>query len=244
MNDTLTLLTITAASIGFIHTLVGPDHYIPFIMMSRAGKWSRMKTLSISLLCGLGHVLSSVVIGAIGICFGIALHELELIESLRGDIAAWALTAFGVLYFLWGIRRAYLNKPHTHRHVHADGNIHEHEHTHAEEKVEKSDGHVHVHEDRSRSIMTTWALFTIFILGPCEPLIPILMYPAAHLNIIGIAWIVVVFGFTTIATMTAMVFLASESISRIPVHVAERYTHAFAGGMIALSGFGVIFIGM
>lgn len=35
MTDNLTALTITAASVGFIHTLLGPDHYLPFIVMAR-----------------------------------------------------------------------------------------------------------------------------------------------------------------------------------------------------------------
>jgi len=29
-----------------------------------------------------------------------------------------------------------------------------------------------------------WALFLIFVFGPCEPLIPLIMYPAAKLNFI------------------------------------------------------------
>jgi hypothetical protein len=36
MPNDLTLLTITAASMGFFHTLFGQDHYLPFIMMAGA----------------------------------------------------------------------------------------------------------------------------------------------------------------------------------------------------------------
>ena len=35
MNIDLGLLLLTAASIGFIHTLLGPDHYLPFVAMWR-----------------------------------------------------------------------------------------------------------------------------------------------------------------------------------------------------------------
>ena len=38
MDGQLNVLIITAASIGFFHTLFGPDHYLPFIMMSWARK--------------------------------------------------------------------------------------------------------------------------------------------------------------------------------------------------------------
>jgi sulfite exporter TauE/SafE len=103
MNESIWLLSGTAATIGFIHTVVGPDHYLPFIMMSRAQQWSRTKTLSITFFCGIGHVLSSVALGFVGIAFGIALHKLELIESVRGDIAAWILIVFGLLYGVTGL---------------------------------------------------------------------------------------------------------------------------------------------
>ena len=39
----LTVLLISAASIGFFHTLFGPDHYLPFIVMGKARKWSVKK---------------------------------------------------------------------------------------------------------------------------------------------------------------------------------------------------------
>jgi nickel/cobalt transporter (NicO) family protein len=38
MSQELTVITITAASIGLFHTLMGPDHYLPFIVMARARK--------------------------------------------------------------------------------------------------------------------------------------------------------------------------------------------------------------
>jgi len=39
MSHDLTVLAITAASLGFFHTLFGPDHYLPFIRMARARRW-------------------------------------------------------------------------------------------------------------------------------------------------------------------------------------------------------------
>ena len=58
MSTEINILIATAASIGFIHTLIGPDHYLPFIMMSKARGWSVAKTLWITLACGVGHLLS------------------------------------------------------------------------------------------------------------------------------------------------------------------------------------------
>jgi hypothetical protein len=88
MHSDLIILAWTAAGIGLIHTITGPDHYLPFIVMGRARRWSLMKIFSITLLCGVGHIVGSVVLGFIGIGAGIAVHELVEIESLRGNIAS------------------------------------------------------------------------------------------------------------------------------------------------------------
>ena len=114
MAEEVRLLAVTAASIGFFHTLLGPDHYLPFIMMARAGEWSRSKTAVVTALCGLGHVASSVLLGFAGILLGTQLSRLEAFESARGDIAAWLLIVFGLVYFVWGVRSAVRNRPHTH----------------------------------------------------------------------------------------------------------------------------------
>jgi len=81
MTAELNALIITAASIGFFHTLLGPDHYLPFVMMSWARKWSGMKTTLITFLCGLGHIGSSIVLGLMGVSVGIAVNKLEFVEG-------------------------------------------------------------------------------------------------------------------------------------------------------------------
>jgi hypothetical protein len=63
MTEELRTLAVTAASIGLFHTLPGPDHYLPFIMMSWARKWSALRTVAITLVCALGHIAGSVVLG-------------------------------------------------------------------------------------------------------------------------------------------------------------------------------------
>ena len=107
MSYEMTLLMGTAAFIAFFHTLLGPDHYLPFIVMGKARKWSMAKTAWITVLCGVGHVASSVLLGFIGIALGVALTSLVAVESFRGNLAAWALIAFGLVYFVWGMRRAW-----------------------------------------------------------------------------------------------------------------------------------------
>ena len=238
MNAEIGLLVLTAVSIGSVHTLLGPDHYLPFVAMSAARGWSRRRTLWITALCGVGHVLGSVVIGAIGIGIGISVSHLEWFEGLRGDVAAWLLTGFGFAYMAWGLKKAWRSRPHSHHHAHADGTLHHHEHHHEH-------GHVHAHVDASnaRSI-TPWALFVIFVLGPCEPLIPLLMYPAAQHSATGVAVVVLAFGAATIATMLGVVTLALRGLEYLPLDTAERYSHALAGAALGMCGLGIVFLGL
>ena len=234
MNTELGILIVTALSIGFFHTLMGPDHYLPFIMMSRAQHWSKLKTLSVTALCGLGHVLSSIVIGLLGIAAGVAISRIEGLEGIRGNVASYLLFGFGLAYMAWGIKKSIKRKPHVHNHAHLDGTAHEHTHNHREE-------HSHVHRQRKT---TMWWLFVIFLLGPCEPLIPILMYPAAKASLSGTVLVAAVFGITTIATMTSIVMLAYIGLKRIRFTFFERYAHAMGGAIIALSGGAMIFLGL
>ncbi len=237
MSYELSILVFTAASIGFFHTLFGPDHYLPFIVMSQSGKWSRRKTVFITCLCGLGHVLSSVFFGIIGVAFGIALTKLEAFEAFRGNIAAWALIAFGLVYFVWGLRRAWRNRPHTHVHSHSD--IINHEHTHAH-----TDEHMHAHLEKGHKNVTPWVLFTIFVFGPCEPLIPLLMYPAAKSSLWGVILVTGIFGVVTIVTMLSIVLISTFAIRLVPVAKLERYTHALTGATIFLCGLSIQFLGL
>ncbi len=242
MADTtegLKILMITAASIGFFHTLVGPDHYIPFIVMARARKWSIPMTVWVTVLCGIGHVLSSVVLGFAGIAFGIAVTSLEALESFRGNLAGWALIVFGLVYCIWGVRTALRNRPHQHLHFHEGEKVHSHAHVHHE-------AHVHPHPDgQGKGVsLTPWILFTVFIFGPCEPLIPLIMYPAAKGSPMGVVWVAVVFGGITVMTMLGMVVIASTGIRFAPLGRLERYSHALAGAAICACGLSVQLLGL
>jgi len=237
MTAELSALVITAASIGFLHTVLGPDHYLPFIMMSWARKWSRAKTIIITFLCGLGHIASSVVLGLIGVSMGLAVKKLELIESSRGNLAAWLFIAFGLAYLVWGLRRAYRNRPHKHTHVHTGETAHGHAHSHHLE-------HSHVHNSKNATSITPWALFAIFVFGPCEPLIPILMYPAAKNGFFEVLLVAFVFGTATIATMLAAVLLAGTGVNFLPLAKVQRFAHVIAGATILLCGLAIQFLGL
>ncbi len=230
-NQTLILL-ITAGSVAFFHTVLGPDHYLPFIVLAKDRSWSYRKTTMVTLLCGIGHVGSSVILGMAGIALGWSLTSINLFESNRGKMAAWLLIAFGLVYMIWGIRQAVKKKPHTHWHRHTDGSLHRHEHIH--------DGvHSHVHVDKPSKSMTPWILFIIFVFGPCEPMIPLVMYPAAEGSYSGLIGVILIFSAVTLLTMLAVVHASVAGLKMIRLNFLEKYSNALAGGIILATGIAV-----
>jgi ABC-type nickel/cobalt efflux system permease component RcnA len=238
MDPPSTVLCATAAAIAGFHTLLGPDHYLPFVAMSRAGGWSLRKTIVVTVACGIGHVAGSVLLGLAGIALGAALFRLEAVETARGEIAGWLLMGFGLAYTAWGLRSAYRQKPHSHWHVHADGTLHTHGHVH--DAV-----HAHVHTGVAPAPgggaprVTPWILFTLFMFGPCEPLIPILMYPAAKGSHAQVIWATVTFASVTIGTMVAAVLLGLRLSQAFRVRRLERFGHSLAGATVLACGLAV-----
>ncbi len=236
MTPDILLLAGSAATIAFVHTLLGPDHYLPFVAMAKARGWSLGKTIRITLWCGLGHLLGSVALGLIGILLGSGLSQIVAVESVRGEAAAWLLCGLGLAYMAWGLRRAWRNRPHTHWHQH--GSVtHHHEHGHA-------GTHAHVHDQKQAGALTPWVVFIIFVLGPCEPLIPLLMYPAATHSMPGVIAVTTVFGTVTVVTMLAAVALMFTSLRKLRFDGLAQYGHALAGFTLFACGAGMAFLGL
>jgi hypothetical protein len=227
-------LLLAAAGVAVVHTALGPDHYLPFVMLARARGWSPRRTAVVTALCGLGHVASSVVLGGVGVLLGIGVARLERVDATRGSLAAWALVALGLAYAVWGLRKALRRsrgiEPHTHDgeiHLHAGGDRpHDHDHPRAESGV------------------GFWTLFAIFVLGPCEPLIPLFILPASRGRWDLAALSALVFGATTIAVMVSLTLLQQAGLDRIRLGALERWSHTLAGMVIAISGLTILFLGL
>ena len=236
MSNDILILAGSSIAIAFIHTISGPDHYLPFIALSKAGKWNASKTIIITTLCGLGHVSSSILLGLIGVALGFELAKINDLQSIIENLAAWFIIIFGFTYFIWGIYKAINNKPHGHFHFHDTGIIHSHKHKHVAEHT-----HPHISE---KSKKTSWILFIIFIFGPCEPLIPLIMYPASKGDLQLVFVVGIVFCLTTIITMVSIVLLSFYGLSKISLTKSEKYSHAIAGLTILITGGAIIFLGL
>jgi ABC-type nickel/cobalt efflux system permease component RcnA len=246
----MTTTLATALILGLTHTILGPDHYLPFIVIGRARRWGLGRTALLTAVCGAGHVASSVVIGMLGAAAGTALTTLEGLEGVRGELAGWGLLAFGGGYTIFGLWRVLRGAPHGHRHahVHQDGRVHAHGHDHA------AAGHpaVHAHEhERPGAVpepatwkqLTPWLLFLVFVLGPCEPLIPLFFADAVAGDWTTALLLAAAYGAATLAAMLVIVTLFWVGLRRLPLGPLERFGHVVAGGVILIAGIGMVFLG-
>jgi nickel/cobalt exporter len=67
MDRSLLVLLGTAATIGFVHTVLGPDHYLPFIVLSKARGWTARKTALVTALAGFALFASGGAITFLGL---------------------------------------------------------------------------------------------------------------------------------------------------------------------------------
>ena len=88
--------------------------------------------------------------------------------------------------------------------------------------------------------MTPWVLFTIFLFGPCEVLIPLLMFPAATGSMLDVVIIALVFGVVTIAMMNVIVIAVLKGVSFVRWAWCERFGEGLAGLVLLLSGVAVV----
>lgn len=225
-------LIVTAVSIACLHTLTGPDHYLPFIALSKTRNWSLGKTIGWTLTCGMGHVMSSVLLGLGGAAIGWSLSRISLFENIRGGIAGWVMLFFGLLYMIWGFYRLYKNKPHKHFDMDNDGSLYVYEHNH---------GAAVAPQERFR--VTPWVMFIIFVLGPCEPMIPLLYFPAAQNSWYGMLLLIIIYTTCTLATMLMMVLLGFYGIAFASTQKLERYVHVLGGITIFICGVGMLWMG-
>jgi nickel/cobalt exporter len=215
-NDTIFwTLAGTAALVGGLHS-VAPDHWVPFMAVGRARRWSAARTAQVTLLCGFAHVTVSVVLGLLALRLGQGL--LEAFGTRLESVAGILLVGFGLAYGLWGLRRGLAGRLHGHSHSHFD----------------------HVH-DPSRA--TVLGLVLLFSVDPCVRLIPIIL-AAAPLGWARLLALILIYEVATIGTMVALVLVArGGAVKGLQAPWLDRYGDALAGALIVATGLAVAVLG-
>jgi hypothetical protein len=199
--DGLMAIVTASAGVGALHTLLGPDHYLPLLALGRARRWSSKRTLGVTAVAGLAHCLASFVLVLVALWFLQTASAIEGLQALRGDIAAYLLVGLGFTLILAGLRRS-------------------------RRKV-------------TGPVSTVWLLL-VFVLGPCEWLVPGATAVVPVYGLLGALAVSLAF---TAATVLTMVVTVGLGLRLLPARgLFARHATTAAGALIALSG-GLILLG-
>lgn len=90
-------VVVVAAGVGVLHTLIGPDHYLPLVGLAHERGWSRRKLAGATLLFGVAHVGTAALLALLATKFTPA-----LVEMIAGADRARAIFC-GLMLVLFGV---------------------------------------------------------------------------------------------------------------------------------------------
>jgi len=106
-------LILGSLVLSLLHALI-PSHWIPFITIAHAERWSRGRTLWVTALAGLAHTISTTLLGLLVSLAGWQLSDSDYVLSER--VIPLLLLALGLWYLMQHLR-------HHHSHSHLDEEV-------------------------------------------------------------------------------------------------------------------------
>lgn len=227
MSSTAVVLFLSACATATIHALI-PDHWLPFVLLARAQRWSDRRLAGLVALAGALHVLITLLVALLAIVVGtlsapgLVLSTGWSLESLAGLL----LLVFGTSYGLWAHlreRRAHGSpgQPAVGDHVHAHG---------------------HLLERWFRGALSGGALVAVVGISPCALLVPLMLAASATGTGAGLA-AGLGFAACTILTMVGVALFAMHGMRRLDLPLFERYGDLASGLLIAVIGLLVMHLG-
>lgn len=191
---------------AFLHAAL-PTHWLPFVLVGRAQRWSLMRVMAVAVTAGLAHIASTALVGSLIVAAGLALNA--WIGGLLPHLSAALLFIFGAFY----LARASLQKPIT-----ATG--------------PEAEAPEPVVSDRA----AFWGLVLMMAVTPGEVLLPIYLSSATE-GVIALALLTLAFAAGTVLGMTLLAALASAGYSILRLERWARYEGAILGVALILIGF-------
>jgi ABC-type nickel/cobalt efflux system permease component RcnA len=231
LESTVYMLLSTAGATALLHTLI-PDHWLPFVLIGRARRWSGSTTALVSGVSAAIHVALSVALGLITL--GIGIGAAEIVGESLERAGALLLVFFGVVYAWWAWRKG--------GHFHPGGGLlHSHE---AAAPCSGAEGdanpeHLHYHADesliRGKPGWGGLGLAAIVGLNPCVLILPIMLASATKGP--QAFWLVTAaYAIPTVVLMVGLSVFGVVGGRRIPVPGAARYMELASGLLIATLG--------
>jgi nickel/cobalt transporter (NicO) family protein len=195
-----------------IHALI-PNHWLPLIAVGKTEKWTQNQTLLATIITGVAHTLSTIILGFIVGFIGFKLSSSYTLIS--ETIAPLILVGLGAIYIIVDIRGS-------HRHQHH----HKMEHISTEKNSRKS---------RWVAILTSLSI--AMFLTPCIE-IEAYYFQAGTIGWIGIFIVSAVYLMTTVMVMLLLVYMGMRGVKTFKSHFLEHHEKGITG--IALVALGIL----
>lgn len=205
------LLSLLGAGFAaaFLHAAL-PTHWLPFVLVGRAQRWSLAKNLLAVAAAGLAHIATTAVVGSLIIAAGMALDE--VVAGLLPHLSAVLLFGFGGFYLI----KAFVRRP-----AMAGGP--------ALDLAEPTVSHS----------AAFWGLVAVMALSPGEVLLPIYMSSAQE-GAMALALLTLVFAVGTVLGMATFTTLARAGASVLKLERWARYEGAILGVALIAIGLLVV----
>lgn len=190
---------------AFLHAAL-PTHWLPFVLVGRAQRWSLARVMTVVVTAGLAHIASTAIVGSLIVAAGLALNA--WIGGLLPHLSAALLFIFGAFY----LARASLQKP-----------------------VTATGPEAELPEPAVSDRAAFWGLVLMMAVTPGEVLLPIYLSSATE-GVMALVLLTLSFAAGTVLGMTLLAALASAGYSILRLERWARYEGAILGVALILIG--------
>ena len=208
-HDVLLSLIGGGFAAAFLHAAL-PTHWLPFVLVGRAQKWSLPRVLAAVTTAGLAHIVTTAVVGGLIVAAGVALEQ--WVTGLLPHLSAILLFAFGGFYLL----KAIIRRP---------------------APVTANGATLELAEPTVSHGAAFWGLIAMLAVSPGEVLLPIYMSSAQE-GLAALGLLTAAFAVGTVLGMGVFTALARMGASVLKLERWARYEGAVLG--VALLGLGLL----
>lgn len=190
---------------AFLHAAL-PTHWLPFVLVGRAQRWSLGRVMAVAVTAGLAHIASTALVGSLIVAAGLALNA--WIGGLLPHLSAALLFIFGAFY----LARASLQRP-----------------------ITATGPEAEVPEPAVSDRAAFWGLVLMMAVTPGEVLLPIYLSSATE-GVTALGLLTLSFAAGTVLGMTLLSALASAGYSILRLERWARYEGAILGISLIVIG--------
>ena len=190
---------------AFLHAAL-PTHWLPFVLVGRAQRWTLPRMLGAVTAAGLAHIVTTAVVGGLVVAAGLAVDQ--WISGLLPHLAAVLLLLFGTFY----LSRALIRRP-----------------------VPAGGPPLELAEPTVSHAAAFWGLVAMMAVSPGEVLLPIYLSQAEE-GLAVLAALTVAFALGTVGGMAVFTLLARAGWSVLRLERWARYEGAVLGGALIVIG--------